>query len=62
MPDESVIRRYRELGGEILTIGSDAHCTDDLGRGIEEGIRIAKNCGFTSVAVYHKRRPQFIGI
>ena len=60
-PDADIVRRYRELGGEILTIGSDAHCTDDLGKGIAEGIAIGKSCGFEKIAVFKKRKPEFIG-
>ena len=62
MPDESIVKRYRELGGEILTIGSDAHCTDDLGKGIAEGIKIAKAAGFDNIAVFGKRIPYFVKI
>ncbi len=62
MPDAGMIKRYHDLGGRLLTIGSDAHCTDDLGKGIAEGIQIAKECGFGEVAVYKKREPQFIKI
>ena len=62
MPDADIVRRYRELGGEILTIGSDAHCTDDLGKGIPEGADIAKSAGFDRIAVFRHRRPEFVGI
>ncbi len=61
-PDADVVRRYRELGGEILTIGSDAHCTDDLGKGIEVGIKAAKEAGFDRIAVFRKRVPEFVRI
>ena len=33
MPVKSILKRYRELGGEILTIGSDSHRAETLGRG-----------------------------
>lgn len=59
-PGADIVRRYRELGGEILTIGSDAHCTADLGKGIEEGIKAAKDAGFDRIAVFKNRRPTFI--
>ncbi|MBQ9383931.1 MAG: histidinol-phosphatase HisJ family protein [Ruminiclostridium sp.] len=61
-PDADIVKRYRELGGKILTIGSDAHCTDDLGKGIAEGIAAAREAGFTEIAVFRKRKPLFIGI
>ena len=61
-PDEWIVKRYRELGGLILTIGSDAHCTDDLGKGIDEGIAAAKAAGFDRIAIYKCRKPTFIRI
>lgn len=62
MPPIKYIRRYRELGGKLLTIGSDAHRTDDLGKGIAEGIALAKEAGFSEIAVYKKRKPIMINI
>lgn len=61
-PDADTVRRYRELGGEILTVGSDAHCTDDLGKGIAEGIKLAKDIGFDKIAYYKRREVHFIAI
>ena len=60
--DAGTVKRYRELGGRILTIGSDAHRTGDLGKGIAEGIELAGYCGFTEIAVYKERKPTFIRI
>ena len=62
MPDAPLVKRYYELGGRILTIGSDAHCADDLGKGIAEGIELAKACGFSEIAVFKGRKPTFIRI
>ncbi len=60
LPDEHYIKKYRDLGGEIITVGSDAHRTGDLGKGIEEGIALAKKCGFDKIYYYDHRKP--IGI
>ena len=51
------MRRYRELGGELVTLGSDAHCTQDLGKGIEEGMEMLQEAGFRYVALYEQRKP-----
>lgn len=32
-PSAEIVLRYRELGGEIITIGSDAHYSRDIGSG-----------------------------
>lgn len=62
MPDESIVRRYRELGGELITIGSDAHYIEHLGMGIREGYELAARCGFDSTAIYINREPTLIPI
>ena len=62
LPSEKYVKIYRELGGEIVTIGSDAHCVENLGKGISEGIQIAKNCGFDKIYYYDHRKPVSINI
>lgn len=61
-PDESIVRRYRELGGKLITIGSDAHFAEHLGAGIEQGYELALRCGFDKIAVYQNRMPTLIPI
>ncbi len=62
LPDQAYIRRYRELGGEILTIGSDAHRAEDLGKNIAEGIAAAVRAGFEQITCFSGRKPEFIPI
>lgn len=62
LPDLPYVKRYRELGGEILTIGSDAHSTADLGKNIADGIEVAKRAGFEKIAVFRGRTAEFIPI
>lgn len=57
LPDLPLVRRYRELGGELITLGSDAHSTQDLGKGIEEGMEMLREAGFRHFAVYEQHRP-----
>ncbi len=57
MPDENYVRRFRELGGELLTLGSDAHFTEHTGAGIDNGYEIAENCGFEYVTYFKDRKP-----
>lgn len=61
-PDESILKRYKELGGKLITIGSDAHYAEHLGAGIEQGYELALKCGFDSVAVYQDRTPTMVPI
>lgn len=62
MPDITLVKRFRELGGKYVTIGSDAHKTENVGYGIEKGIEIARTCGFEHFTVFEKRKPQLIQI
>ncbi len=57
MPTENYVCRYRELGGELLTLGSDAHFTEHVGAGIDEGYAIAERCGFEYVTYFKNRKP-----
>ena len=58
MPPVSVIRRYRELGGELITFGSDAHYRSDVGAGLSDTMQLAADAGFRYFAFYRERRPQ----
>jgi histidinol-phosphatase (PHP family) len=62
MPDEQIVRRYRELGGEYVTIGSDAHNAYDVGEGIETAMQMLKRCGFDKVTFYVSRQAMQIEI
>lgn len=61
-PNIEIIRRYKELGGKIITIGSDAHKVEDLASNFDLALDILKQSGFDLVAVYHNRKPDFIKI
>ena len=52
MPDADLMRMYKEAGGELVTVGSDAHCPEHIGKGIKEGYRLLSDCGFRYVTVY----------
>lgn len=55
---EPLLRLFKSLGGEYVTVGSDAHVTADLGKGVREAYRLMKTCGFDYVAVYKARKPE----
>lgn len=62
MPNISVLKRYRQLGGENITFGSDAHKLHRLGEGYEKIREIALSLGFEYWTVYHKLLPSRIKI
>lgn len=59
-PSIPILRRYRELGGEIVTVGSDAHNTRASGVGIAEGYELLRENGFQYVTAFYRHRPEFI--
>lgn len=59
-PTLEYLKLYREMGGEVLTFGSDAHCAADLGRGIAEGVQLAKMAGFKHACYFVQRKPLFL--
>lgn len=58
-PSHDILRRYRELGGEIVTIGSDAHRAAHLGYGFVEAGELLRACGFRYYAIFRERKPLF---
>ena len=59
-PDTSVLKRYRELGGEIITFGSDAHQPDWIGGAFVEASEILRECGFRYYCIFRDRKPVFL--
>ena len=59
-PYKAVILRYRELGGKIVTLGSDAHEPQYLGYQFDKAAELLKECGFTSYYIFHNRKPEEI--
>lgn len=55
MPDENIIKRYKELGGKYITIGSDAHSANEVGLGIVECMQTVKKYGFDKINFYTGR-------
>ena len=62
IPTVDVLRLYKELGGEIITVGSDAHKTEHAGSGLAQGFDILRELGYNYVTVFEKRKPKFIKI
>ena len=50
------LRLFKSLGGELVTVGSDAHTIQDVGRGVSGVYQVIADCGFDYVAVYHGRK------
>ncbi len=58
-PHPDIIKRYRELGGEILTVGADGHKPEHIAYDFERVSGILKECGFKYYTEFKGRKPIF---
>lgn len=58
-PCTDILKRYKELGGEIITVGSDAHEPSAIARGFDRAAEVLTSCGFKYYATFEKRLPEF---
>lgn len=61
-PKDEVLRRYLELGGRTITIGSDAHFNGDYYAGILPQVDRLKGLGYEGVSSFIKRKEYFYPI
>lgn len=61
-PNSIGLQWYREEGGEILTLGSDAHNPDAIGYCLSSAIEMAQNAGFSHLTGYAGRNPYQLAI
>lgn len=58
-PCTDFLKAYRQKGGEIVTVGSDAHRPQDMGRHFARAAEVLKECGFTHYCTFEKRVPTY---
>lgn len=56
-PSVDILKLYREMGGEIITIGSDSHKPEHLGAYVSEAKELLKNLGYSYFCTYEKMQP-----
>ena len=61
-PSRKILRRYLELGGKIITVGSDAHVLKDLCADFDKAIVELKEIGFKEITTFKNRKRNFIKI
>ena len=59
-PHPDVLRRYRRLGGEVITVGSDGHKPEHIAYEFGKARQILRECGFQYYTQFAGRRPHFI--
>ena len=53
----TLLRWFKECGGELVTVGSDAHRPEDVAKGIPEALELLKAAGFRHVTTFAGRKP-----
>ena len=56
MPDYNTIKLYKELGGEIISVGTDSHFARHVGAGVHDAINELKYLGFKYIATFENRK------
>lgn len=49
---------FRECGGGLVTVGSDAHYPQDVARGVRQALDMLRAAGFSRVTTFSRRRPE----
>jgi len=62
VPGFDYVKRYRELGGEIITLGSDAHRPEDVGRYFGDALEGLRACGFEYITTFKNMEPTWVRI
>ena len=59
LPDGKWLKLYRELGGEIVTVGTDAHTPEFVGMRARETQELLQSCDLNYVCTFEKKKPVF---
>ena len=57
LPDAKWLKLYRGMGGEVITLGTDAHAPDAVGCAIREGQALLRECGFRRFCTFRQGQP-----
>lgn len=58
-PCTDILKRYKALGGEIITVGSDAHNPSSIAESFNRAAEVLTDCGFRYYTTFEKRIPEF---
>ena len=58
-PSRDILKLYKELGGKIITIGSDSHKPEYLGAFVDETKEELKALGFEQICTFDKMKPVY---
>lgn len=56
---QKIYKRFKELGGKIITIGSDSHTSQSIGKNFDLATELAELCGLKPV-YFKNRKPEYL--
>ncbi len=59
-PHPDILRRYRQLGGEMVTVGSDAHRPEHVGYGFDGLPDLLRETGFSYLTLFREGKPEYV--
>ena len=59
LPSAEILKLYHDMGGEIITLGSDAHDPSFVGCRIKETQELLRSCGLRYTTTFDKHKPEF---
>lgn len=62
MPALEILKLYKNLGGELIALGSDAHVPQNIANGFPETMKLLKETGFNAHFYYQSRQPQRVSL
>lgn len=62
LPNVEYVKRFKNMGGKYITVGSDSHYADKVLQGIETGYEIAQKSGFENITIFKKHEPVLVKI
>lgn len=62
MPDLATVRRYAQLGGTAMSVGSDAHVATAIGEGFDHALSMLRAAGIEQLAVFEARERRLVRV
>lgn len=61
-PSSYILKLYKSLGGEIITVGSDSHITSQIAHKFDITKELLKKHGYKYICKFDKLKPEFIKV
>ncbi|MDU3688185.1 MAG: histidinol-phosphatase HisJ family protein [Anaerococcus hydrogenalis] len=61
-PKDKILEKYKDLGGKIITLGSDSHYPDTISYKINDGIKHLKDLGYKNISYFENKKEKIIEI